>query len=212
MVYYVPISLSIIFYWISLQLVKLALLLPLYTWRNIQRSIRIRNGMNREKCYFCCYIFFQPKIEKFYIVSKTKPGSDCSWDHQLLIGKSRVKLKKVRKTIRPFSSVQFNSVAQSCLTLCDPMNCSMPGLPVPHQLPESTQTHFHQVDDAIQPSHPLSSASPLAFSLSQHQDLFRWVSLRIRGPKYWCFSFSISPSNEYSGLISFRIDWLDLSH
>ena len=71
---------------------------------------------------------------------------------------------------------QFSSVAQSCLTLCDPMNCSTPGFPVHHQLPELLQTHVHQVGDAIQPSHPLSSPSPPAFSLSQHQDLFQWVS------------------------------------
>ena len=73
------------------------------------------------------------------------------------------------------SSVQFSSVAQSCLTLCDPMS-SIPGLPVHHQLPESTQTHVHWVSDAIQPSHPLSSPSPPAFNFSQHQGLFQWVS------------------------------------
>ena len=73
--------------------------------------------------------------------------------------------------------IQFSSVAQSCLTLCDPMNCSMPGLPVHHQLPEFTQTHVHWVCDAIQPSHPLSSPSPPALNLSQHQGLFKWVSL-----------------------------------
>ena len=71
-------------------------------------------------------------------------------------------------------AVQLNSVTQSCLTLCDPMDCSMPGLPVHHQLPELTQTHVHQVGDAIQPSHPLST--PSVFSLSQHQGLFQWVS------------------------------------
>ena len=70
-------------------------------------------------------------------------------------------------------SVQFSSVAQSCPTLCDPMDCSTPGLPVHHQLPEFTQTHVHQVGDAIQPSHPLSSPSPSAFNLSQHQGLFQ---------------------------------------
>ena len=105
--------------------------------------------------------------------------------------------------------VQFSSVAQSCPTLCDPMHCSTPGLPIHHQLPEFTQTHVHWVGDAIQPSHPLLSPSPPTFNLSQHQDLFKWV-LRIRWPKYWSFSFSISPSNEYSGLNSFRMDWLDV--
>ena len=73
-------------------------------------------------------------------------------------------------------SVQFSSVAQSCPTLCDPMDCSTPGLPVYHQLPEFTQTHVHWVSDAIQPSHPLSYPSPPAFDLSQHQSLFKWVS------------------------------------
>ena len=104
------------------------------------------------------------------------------------------------------SFIQFSSVTQLCLTLCDPMNCSTPGLPVHHQLLEFTQTHLHWVSDAIQPSHPLSSPSPPTFNLSQHQGLFQWV----RWPKYWSFSFNISPSSEYSGLISFRMDWLDL--
>ena len=71
---------------------------------------------------------------------------------------------------------QFSSVAQSCLTLCDPMDCSRPGFPVHHQLPELTQTHVHWVSDPIQPSHPLSAPSPSAFNLSQHQCLFQWVS------------------------------------
>ena len=90
-----------------------------------------------------------------------------------------------------------------------PMDCSLPGIPVHHQLPELTQTHVHQVGDAIQPSHPLMSTSPPAFSHSQHQGLFKWVGSSLwplLWPKYWSFSFSISPSNEYSGLISFRMD------
>ena len=78
--------------------------------------------------------------------------------------------------IHPGSSVQFSSVAQSCPTLCNPIDCSTPGLPVHHQLPELTQTHVHRVSDAIQPSHPLLSPSPPAFNLSQHQGLFKWVS------------------------------------
>ena len=81
-------------------------------------------------------------------------------------------------------------------------------VPVLHYLPEFPKTHVHWVSDAIQPSHPLSSASPPAFSLSQHQGLFKWVSSSHKLAKYW--SFSISPSNEHSGLISFRMDWLDL--
>ena len=85
----------------------------------------------------------------------------------------------------------------------------MPVFPVDHQNPELAQTHVYRVSDAIQPSHPLSFPSPPAFNLSRHQGLFQRV-LQVRWPKYWSFSFSISPSTEYSRLISFRIDWLDL--
>ena len=98
----------------------------------------------------------------------------------------------------------------SCVRLWDPMDCSTSGLPVHCQLPEFTQIHVHWVGDAIQSSHPLSSPPPPAFSLSQHQGLFQWVILCIRWPKYWSLSFSISPSNESSGLTSFRIDLFDL--
>ena len=108
------------------------------------------------------------------------------------------------------TDAQFSSVAQSCPTLCDPMDCSTSGLPVHHQLPEFTQTHVHWVSDANQLSHPLSSPSPPTFSLSQHQGLFSESALYIRWPKYWSFNFNISPCNEYAGLISFRIDWLHL--
>ena len=76
----------------------------------------------------------------------------------------------------PYMYIWFSSVAQSCPTLCDPMNCSMPGLPVHHLLPEFTQTHMHWVSEAIQPSHPLSSPSPPAPNHSQHQSLFQWVN------------------------------------
>ena len=109
-----------------------------------------------------------------------------------------------------FIKDQIRLVAQSCLTLCDPMNISMPGLPVPHQLLEFTQTHVHRVSDAIQPSHPLSSASPPASNPSQHQGLFQWVNSSQEVAKVWSFSLSISPSNEHPGLVSFRMDWLDL--
>ena len=87
------------------------------------------------------------------------------------------------------------------------MDCGMPGLPVHHQLPECTQTHVHWVGDAIQPSRPLPSPSPPALNIRVFSNE---SALHIRWPKYWNFSFSISPSNEYSGLISFRMDWLDL--
>ena len=105
---------------------------------------------------------------------------------------------------------QFSSVAQSFPTLCDPVDCSMPGLPVHHQLPEFTQTHVHRVDDSIQPSHPLSSPSPPAPIPPNIRVFSNESTLRMRWPKYWSLSFSISPSNEYSGLIFFRTDWFDL--
>ena len=108
---------------------------------------------------------------------------------------------------------QFRSVAQSCPTLCDPMDCHMPGFPVHYQLSELAQSPVHWVCDVIQPSHPLSSPFPPAFNLSQHQAIRFFSSesvLHIRWPKYGSFSFSISPSNEYSGLISFKMEWLDL--
>ena len=107
-------------------------------------------------------------------------------------------------------SVQFSSVSQSCQTLCDPTDCSMPGFPVHHQTLELAQAHAHKVSDAIQPSHPLSSPFPPAFNLSSIRVFSSDSVLHIRWPQNWSFSFSISPSNEYSRLISFRIDWLDL--
>ena len=115
----------------------------------------------------------------------------------------------VNKTYEVFKLI-FSSVAQSCPTLCDPVNRSTPGLPVHHQLSEFTQTHVHWVGDAIQPSHPLSSPSPPVPNPSQHQSLSSESTRCMKWPKYWSFSFSISPSNEHPGLISFRMDWLDL--
>jgi len=105
-------------------------------------------------------------------------------------------------------SVQFSSVAQSCLTLCDTMDCSMPGLPVHHKLLEFTQTHVHWVSDAI---HHLILCCPLLLLPSIFPSVRGFSNksaLRIRWPNYWSFSFSISPSNEHPGLISFRMDWL----
>ena len=105
--------------------------------------------------------------------------------------------------------VQFSSVQSlSCVRLCDPVNCSTPGLPVHQQLPEFTQTHIHRVGD--DPSrgwhHPLSSPSPPAPNPSQHQSLFPWVNSSHEVAKYWSSSFSISPSKEHPGLISFIMD------
>ena len=112
--------------------------------------------------------------------------------------------------MRTYYMAQFSSVAQSCPTLCNPMNCSRLGLPVHHQLPETTQVHVHSVGDAIQSSHPLSSPSPPAFNLSQNQGFSSESAIRIRWPKCWSFSFSISPSmniqdwfpSEWTGWIS----------
>ena len=103
----------------------------------------------------------------------------------------------------------FSSVTQLCLTLCGPMNRSTPGLPVHHQCPEFTQTHVLWVSDATQPSHPLSSPSPPAFNLSQHQGLFQWISSLHQVDQVLEFQLE-HQSNEHSGLISFRMDWLDL--
>ena len=108
------------------------------------------------------------------------------------------------------SSFQFSSVTQLCLTLFNPMNCSTPGLPVHHHLPEFTQTHVHQVRDAIQPSHPRSTLLLLPPIPPSIRVFSNESTLHMRWPNYWTFSLSISPSNEHPGLISFRMDWLDL--
>ena len=92
---------------------------------------------------------------------------------------------------------------------CDPTHCSTPGFFVLRYLLKFAQTHVHWVGDALYPSHLLLPPSPFAFSLSQHQGLFQWFAFCIRWPEYWSFNFSISPSNEYSGLISISSDWFD---
>ena len=117
---------------------------------------------------------------------------------------------RIWEEMRGLVIVQFSSVTQSCPTLCNPMGYSMPGLPVHHQLLEFTQTHVHQVGDAIQPSHPPSSPSPPALNLFQHQGLFKWVSSSHQVAKVLDFQFQYQSFNEHPGLISFRMDWLDL--
>ena len=107
-------------------------------------------------------------------------------------------------------TVQLSSVTQPCLTLCDPMDCCTSGFPVHHQLLKLAQTHVHWVCDVIQPSSPLSSPSPPALIFPSIRVFPNESVLHIMWPEYWSFSFSISPSNKNSGLISFRIDWLDL--
>ena len=115
-----------------------------------------------------------------------------------------------KRSVVRFSSVQFSLVTQLCPTLCNSMDCSTPGFPVHDQLPKPTQIHVHRVGDAIQPSHPLWSPSPPAFNPFSNRVFSNESVLCIRWPNYWSFSFSISPSNEHSGLISFRIDLFDL--
>ena len=106
--------------------------------------------------------------------------------------------------------VQFSSVTQSCPTLCDSMDCSTPGFPVHHQLLELTQTHVHWVGDAIQPSHPLSSLLLLPSVFPRIRVFSNESAFNIRWSNFWSFSFSVSPSNKCTGLISFRMDWFDL--
>ena len=126
------------------------------------------------------------------------------YKHAFISFKSTEVLKSI------YQNETFSSVAQSYLTLCDLMDCSTPGLPVHHQLPEPTQIHVHYIGDAMQPSHPLSSPSPPPSIFPSIRVFSNESVLHIRWPKYWSFSFSLSPSNEYSGLISFRMAWLDL--
>ena len=103
--------------------------------------------------------------------------------------------------------IQFSSVTQACPTLCDPMNLSSPGLPVHHQLPESTQTMSVMPSNCLILCRPLLLLPPIPPSIRVFSNQ---STLRMRCPKYWSFSFSISPSNEHPGLLSFRMDWLDL--
>ena len=112
--------------------------------------------------------------------------------------------------ITTYKRVQFNSLTQSCPTLCDPLDCSTPGLPVHHQLPKLAQTHVHWVGDAIQPSILCRLLLLLPSIFPSIRVFSNDSALPIRWPKYLSFSFSISPSNEHPGLISFRMDWLDL--
>ena len=116
----------------------------------------------------------------------------------------------IESKFKSIRSDQMRSVAQLCSTLCDPMNRRTPALPVHHQLPEFTETHVHRVGDAIQPSHPLLSLSQMLPIPPSIRVFSSESTLRMRWPKYWSFSFSIIPSKEIPGPISFRMDWLDL--
>ena len=127
----------------------------------------------------------------------------CQYLHMYLLGKEAGRRERVVLKLLLFS---LSGMPDS---LC-PRYCSMPGFPDLHHLLGCVQTHFPWVGNVIQPSHPLSYLSPPAINLSQHQSLFQWVASSYQVAKYWNFSFSISTSNECSGLISFRIDWFDL--
>ena len=135
------------------------------------------------------------------VISLSKMVPKCSAGVLSTIPKYKKDVMCLTERIHGLDALQFSLVAQSCPTLCDPMDHSMPD-----QLPESTQTRVHRVGDAIQPFHPLSSPSP-ALNLPQHQGFSNESAVLIGWPKYWSFSFSI---NEHPGVISFRMDWLDL--
>ena len=147
-------------------------------------------------------------MEKLYTVSKNKTRSWCGSDHELLIDEFRLKLKKVGKTTRPFRSVQFSSL--SCVWLLWPHGLQYSRLPCPSQTPRACSNSC----PLSQWCHLNIASSVIPFSYSLIIPSIRVFSnesvLHIRWSKYWSFSFSIHPSNEYSGLISFRIDWLDL--
>ena len=130
-------------------------------------SIQRQNGIK---------VLIKGEYRKMHLSGPTQRNTGCSWhwdEEGVWVWPQSVNRDDC---LIHCSSVQFSSVAQSCPTLCDPMDCSTPGLPVHHQLLEPTQTHVHCVGDALQLSHPLSSPSPPAFNLSQHQGLFQWVS------------------------------------
>ena len=138
----------------------------------------------------------EPKIS-FSISFRVKSFQNLLWHkpYGATISLAYLQLLSLHLTkLHPHQPISFSSVAQSCPILCNPMDCNTSGFPVHHQLPEFTQTHVHLVGDSIFPSIRVFSNESV---------------LHIRWPKYWSFSFSISPSNEYSGLISFRIGWLD---
>ena len=146
-------------------------------------------------------ILFSAVAGKIYIPNNSVGGFPFLQKHVIL------KATNLGLNITSAKSVQFRRV----WLFASPWNThSMPGFPVYHQLLEFTQIYVHWVGNAIRPSHPMSSPSLPAFNLSQHQGLFKWVSSSQQVPKYWSFSFNISPFNEHPGLISFRMVWLDL--
>ena len=163
-------------------------------------------------CFFWLLVVAGNPCAVVALLQSLPPSSHCLLLFFLFLSLIRISVMAFRAHLVPFPSVQFSSVAQSCLTLCDPMNCSTLGLPVHHQLLEFTQTHVHWVGDAIQPSHVLLSRSPPAFNLSQHQGLFQWVSSSHPGQSIGVSaSTSVLPMNiqdwfplGWTGLISLK--------
>ena len=176
------------------------------TWTSVKTNRYIREDMTFLPQWLKVWHLYSKFLKRLQIYFLNQISNYCMHS-KLKLTTWHLINKDFLKWINSFSD--FSSVVQSCLTLYEPMYCSMPGLPVHHQLPEFTQTHVHWGNNVI-PFHPLSSPSSPPFTLSQHQGLFQWVHSWHQVAKYWISSFNISPSNEYSGLISFRMDWVDL--
>jgi len=161
--------------------------------------------MNSLACMWCCHVLIASGKTNLQTLLK----SNLCLQH-LQKCSSSLPSESFRWQLLPSSTKNWHSVAKSCLTLCDSMDCSTPCLPVLHRLPGFAQIHVHWVSDAIQPSHPLSPPSPPVLSIFPSiRVFFSELALQIRWPKYW--SFSISPSDEYLQLIFFKIDWFDLA-
>ena len=153
--------------------------------------------------------------EQFVQVNTRKPSNPVkTWEEDLNRHFPKEDIQMAKKHMKRCSAsliIQFSSVSQSCLTLCDPINCNTPIFPVHHQLLEPTQGHVHWVSDAIQPSHPLSSPSPPALSLSQHQGVFQWVSSLHQVAKVLeLASASVLPMNNQDWLPSGWTGWISL--
>ena len=157
----------------------------------------LKKYLPRIQAWIICQFFFQGKV---ILHEENCLAHSPSIIIQILSSRQAAILLEGAEGALCVLPIQFSSASQSCPTPCDCMNCSMPGLPVPHQLLEPTQTHVHWVGDAIQPSHPLSSLSPPALSLSQHQGLFKWVSSSHQVSRVLEFQL------QHQWLISFRMD------
>ena len=159
-------------------------------------------------CFHCFPIYFPWSAPKYSFWNKLQIKWESIWETSIVHTCKHICVL-MHACVEILRDIQFSSVAQLCLTLCNPMDCSTPGFPVHHQLPELAQTPVYWVGDAIQPFHPLLSPSLPTFNLSQHQGPFQWLGSRHQVAKVLNFTFRIGPSNEYSELFSFRIDWLD---